>query len=84
MSKCSLVFGINGIIHKCFCYCSSVDKAHLKLASAKAVLRLSKHWDQKIPVDVFHLTIRTPEVKLFKIFSTSSNCAVKCYCFSCM
>ncbi|KAK6917884.1 hypothetical protein RJ641_018635 [Dillenia turbinata] len=41
---------------------SSVDKAHLKLASAKAVLRLSKHWDHKIPVDVFHLTLRTLEI----------------------
>ncbi|KAL5769361.1 hypothetical protein ACOSQ2_016144 [Xanthoceras sorbifolium] len=41
---------------------SSVDKAHLRLASAKAILRLSKHWDHKIPVDIFHLTIRTPEI----------------------
>ncbi|KAK6932870.1 hypothetical protein RJ641_002494 [Dillenia turbinata] len=41
---------------------SSVDKAHLKLASAKAVLRLSKHWDHKIPVDIFHLTLRTSEI----------------------
>ncbi|OVA10818.1 hypothetical protein BVC80_8199g2 [Macleaya cordata] len=41
---------------------SAVDKAHMKLASAKAILRLSKHWDHKIPVDVFHLTIRTPEI----------------------
>ncbi|CAA0836537.1 binding [Striga hermonthica] len=47
---------------------SSVDKAHLKLAAAKAVLRLSKHWEHKIPVDVLYLTLRTsednfPEVK---------------------
>ncbi|KAK9267394.1 hypothetical protein L1049_009819 [Liquidambar formosana] len=41
---------------------SSVDKAHLRLASAKAVLRLSKYWDHKIPVDVFHLTLRTSEI----------------------
>ncbi|CAH8388794.1 unnamed protein product [Eruca vesicaria subsp. sativa] len=41
---------------------SSVDKAHLKLAAAKAVLRLSRHWDDKIPVDIFHLTLRTPEI----------------------
>lgn len=40
---------------------SSVDKAQLKLASAKAVLRLSKYWDHKIPVDMFHLTLRTSE-----------------------
>ncbi|GER37526.1 sister chromatid cohesion protein pds5 [Striga asiatica] len=47
---------------------SSVDKAHLKLAAAKAILRLSKHWEHKIPVDVLYLTLRTsednfPEVK---------------------
>ncbi|KAL2475831.1 hypothetical protein Adt_36567 [Abeliophyllum distichum] len=47
---------------------SLVDKAHLKLAAAKAVLRLSKHWEHKIPVDFFYLTLRTseanfPEVK---------------------
>lgn len=42
---------------------SSVDKAHLRLAAAKAVLRLSRNWDHKIPVDVFYLTLRTPEVK---------------------
>nr|VDD38116.1 unnamed protein product [Brassica oleracea] len=41
---------------------SSVDKAHLKLATAKAVLRLSRHWDDKIPVDIFHLTLKTPEI----------------------
>ncbi|RID60363.1 hypothetical protein BRARA_F03523 [Brassica rapa] len=41
---------------------SSVDKAHLKLAAAKAVLRLSRHWDDKIPVDIFHLTLNTPEI----------------------
>ncbi|CAN1177240.1 Sister chromatid cohesion protein PDS5 homolog A [Linum perenne] len=37
---------------------SLVDKAHLRLAAAKAVLRLSKHWDHKIPIDIFHLTLR--------------------------
>ncbi|KAF5742835.1 sister chromatid cohesion protein PDS5 A isoform X1 [Tripterygium wilfordii] len=41
---------------------SPIDKAHLRLAAAKAVLRLSRHWDSKIPVDVFHLTLRTPEI----------------------
>ncbi|XP_011628282.1 sister chromatid cohesion protein PDS5 homolog A isoform X1 [Amborella trichopoda] len=40
---------------------SEVDKAHLRLASAKAVLRLSKHWDHIIPVDVFHLVLRTAQ-----------------------
>ncbi|PON57633.1 Coatomer beta subunit [Parasponia andersonii] len=41
---------------------SSVDKAHLRVASAKAVLRLSKFWDHKIPLDVFHLTLRISEI----------------------
>ncbi|KAK9715125.1 hypothetical protein RND81_06G145000 [Saponaria officinalis] len=41
---------------------SSVDKAHLKLASAKAILRLAKYWENKIPVDVFHLALRTVEI----------------------
>ncbi|XP_068641410.1 sister chromatid cohesion protein PDS5 homolog A-like isoform X2 [Aristolochia californica] len=40
---------------------SNADKAHLRLCSAKAILRLSKYWDQKIPVDVFHLTLRTSQ-----------------------
>ncbi|CAG7894949.1 unnamed protein product [Brassica rapa] len=41
---------------------SVVDKAHMKLAAAKAVLRLSRHWDDKIPIDIFHLTLKTPEI----------------------
>jgi hypothetical protein len=41
----------------------------LRLASAKAVLRLSKHWDHKISVDLLHLTLRTPEVEFFEVFS---------------
>ncbi|XP_019463683.1 PREDICTED: sister chromatid cohesion protein PDS5 homolog A-like isoform X1 [Lupinus angustifolius] len=41
---------------------SSVDKAHLRLASAKAVLRLSRLWDHKIPVDLFHLTLRASKI----------------------
>ncbi|XP_020090102.1 sister chromatid cohesion protein PDS5 homolog A isoform X1 [Ananas comosus] len=40
---------------------SAVDKAHLRLAAAKAVLRLSKQWDQKIPVDVFYMTLRVSQ-----------------------
>ncbi|KAL1559997.1 sister chromatid cohesion protein PDS5 A-like [Salvia divinorum] len=40
---------------------SSVDRAHLKLAAAKAVLRLSKYWEHKVPIDVFYLTMRTSE-----------------------
>lgn len=46
---------------KCATY-SPVDKAHLRLASAKAILRLSKLWDTEIPLDIFHLTLRTSEV----------------------
>ncbi|KAF6148387.1 hypothetical protein GIB67_036602 [Kingdonia uniflora] len=41
---------------------SPVDKAHMRLVSAKAVLRLSKDWDHKIPIDIFHLTLRTSEI----------------------
>ncbi|KAK9152383.1 hypothetical protein Syun_010692 [Stephania yunnanensis] len=41
---------------------SSVDRAHMKLAAAKAVLRLSKHWDHKIPYDVFRLTLAISEL----------------------
>ncbi|XP_058753154.1 sister chromatid cohesion protein PDS5 homolog A-like isoform X1 [Vicia villosa] len=41
---------------------SPVDKAHLRLASAKAVIRLSRVWDQKIPVDLFYLTLRVSEI----------------------
>ncbi|KAE8771343.1 Sister chromatid cohesion protein PDS5-like protein B [Hordeum vulgare] len=37
---------------------SASDKAHLRLAAAKAVLRLSRQWDHKVPVDVFYLTLR--------------------------
>ncbi|CAN6479783.1 unnamed protein product [Victoria cruziana] len=37
---------------------SAVDKAHLRLASATAILRLSKVWDHRIPINVFHLTVR--------------------------
>ncbi|CAN4114615.1 unnamed protein product [Withania somnifera] len=40
---------------------SLVDKAHLRLAAAKAMLRLSKQWDHKIPVDVFYVTLGTSE-----------------------
>ncbi|KAL6909914.1 hypothetical protein ACP4OV_001573 [Aristida adscensionis] len=37
---------------------SSVDKAHLRLAAAKAILRLSRQWEHIVPVDVFYLTMR--------------------------
>ncbi|XP_047310711.1 sister chromatid cohesion protein PDS5 homolog A [Impatiens glandulifera] len=41
---------------------SPVDKAHLKLAAAKAILRLSRHWDHKLPIDLFYLTLRSVEI----------------------
>ncbi|KAJ6814311.1 sister chromatid cohesion protein PDS5-like protein A [Iris pallida] len=40
---------------------SVVDKAHMRLAAAKAVLRLSRQWDHKIPVDVLYMTLRVSE-----------------------
>nr|CAB3467823.1 unnamed protein product [Digitaria exilis] len=40
---------------------SAADKAHLRLAAAKAVLRLSRQWDHKVPVDVFYLTLRVSQ-----------------------
>ena len=49
------------LIEAFFLFYSSVDKAHLRLASAKAILRLSKQWDDKIPISTFHLTLKTPE-----------------------
>ncbi|KAF8650467.1 hypothetical protein HU200_063832 [Digitaria exilis] len=39
----------------------AADKAHLRLAAAKAVLRLSRQWDHKVPVDVFYLTLRVSQ-----------------------
>ncbi|KAK1317916.1 DNA mismatch repair protein MSH6 [Acorus calamus] len=40
---------------------SHADKDQLKLASAKAVLRLSKYWDKKLPVDLFYLCLNTSQ-----------------------
>ncbi|CAA6670696.1 unnamed protein product [Spirodela intermedia] len=40
---------------------SAVDKSHLRLASAKAILRLSKLWESKIPLDIFYLTLGTSQ-----------------------
>ncbi|KAM0917724.1 hypothetical protein ACQ4PT_009179 [Festuca glaucescens] len=42
---------------------SASDKAHLRLAAAKAVLRLSRQSDHKVPVDVFYLTLRISQFK---------------------
>lgn len=65
-----VVCSLNLHVQICAIY-SSVDKAHLRLASAKAVLRLSKIWDDKIPLDIFYLTLRTSEVGPLKIFLSS-------------
>ncbi|KAI9123829.1 hypothetical protein K1719_005129 [Acacia pycnantha] len=59
---------------------SLVDKAHLRLASAKAVLRLSRQWDHKIPIGLFYLTLETskinfPEAK--KIFLSKVHQYIK-------
>jgi len=47
---------------------SEVDKAHIRLAAAKGLLRLSKQWDAQITPELFHLTLRIaqdtyPEVR---------------------
>lgn len=46
---------------------SLVDKAHLKLAAAKAVLRLLKKWEHNIPVDILYLALRTSEDKFSEV-----------------
>nr|XP_043623301.1 sister chromatid cohesion protein PDS5 homolog B-like isoform X2 [Erigeron canadensis] len=46
---------------------SSVDKAHLKLASANAIIRLSKYWNKKISIKTFYLTLKTSEVGFPKV-----------------
>ncbi|KAF6166515.1 hypothetical protein GIB67_005377, partial [Kingdonia uniflora] len=79
--KCSNIFGIKALVKSYLPIKDShlrlglanlleilkipVDRAHMKLASAKAVLRLSKEWDHKIPIDVFHLTLGTSELHIF-------------------
>ncbi|GLJ16335.1 hypothetical protein SUGI_0276270 [Cryptomeria japonica] len=47
---------------------SEVDKAHMRLAAAKALLRLSRHWDQQITPELFYLGLQIsqdpyPEVR---------------------
>ncbi|KAL3519260.1 hypothetical protein ACH5RR_017409 [Cinchona calisaya] len=59
---------------------SLVDKAHLRLAAAKAVLRLSKHWDHKIPVHVFYLTLGISEAsfpQVRKLFLNKNHQYIK-------
>ncbi|KAL8099999.1 hypothetical protein AgCh_032310 [Apium graveolens] len=41
---------------------SSFAKAHMKLAGAKSILRLSRQWDHMISIDLFYLTLKTSEV----------------------
>jgi len=46
-----------------FFWCfSDTDKAHLRLAAAKGVLRLARRWDSQIPIDVFHMVVMTVQV----------------------
>lgn len=47
-----------------FSHLSLVDRAHMKLVAAKAILRLLKQWENKIPIDVLYLALRTSEVDL--------------------
>lgn len=65
-------------------FCSSVDKAHLKLASAKAILRLSRYWENSIPADVFNLALRTVEVEALanRYFCTYFFCRHPRYFFT--
>ncbi|KAL3521808.1 hypothetical protein ACH5RR_014642 [Cinchona calisaya] len=70
-----------GVLRNILCYgeisreieSSSVDKAHMRLAAAKAVLRLSKNWDHKIPVDVFYLTLGVSEANFPQVRSLFLN-----------
>ncbi|KAI9119740.1 hypothetical protein K1719_009129 [Acacia pycnantha] len=59
---------------------SLVDKAHLRLASAKAVLRLSRQWDHKIPIGLFYWTLETSKInfpKAKKIFLSKVHQYIK-------
>eukprot|EP00897_Mesotaenium_endlicherianum_P005452 jgi/Mesen1/4935/ME000246S04157 len=40
---------------------SEVDRGHMRLAAAKAVLRLARRWDSSIPPITFHLTAMTAQ-----------------------
>jgi sister-chromatid-cohesion protein PDS5 len=42
--------------------CSEVDKAHLRLAAAKGILRLARRWDTQIPVDIFQMVLLVLQV----------------------
>ena len=49
---------------RCVLCCSDPDKAHLRLAAAKGVLRLARRWDSQIPIDVYHMVVMTVQVGL--------------------
>ncbi len=57
-----------------FLSCSDADKAHLRLAAAKGVLRLARRWDSQIPIDVFHMVVMTVQV-CFIQFLDSLGCS---------
>ena len=46
---------------------SEVDKAHLRVSAAIAVLRLSIRWDSCVTLQLFHLTLRTAQVIAFAL-----------------
>lgn len=51
----------------------------MKLAGAKAILRLSRHWDHMIPIDLFYLTLKTSEVKsMTSILNAKRNTVFTC------
>jgi sister-chromatid-cohesion protein PDS5 len=58
----SLAYNVSSHSHYSVITRSASDKAHLRLAAAKAVLRLSRQSDHKVPVDVFYLTLRISQV----------------------
>jgi len=63
------------LLSKCtFLPCSDADKAHLRLAAAKGVLRLARRWDSQIPIDVFHMVVMTVQV-CFIQFWDSLRCS---------
>jgi hypothetical protein len=61
--------------------CSEVDKAHLRLAAAKGILRLARRWDTQIPVDIFQMVLLVLQVCLSEnlfaasvVFQTALAC----------
>ena len=45
-----------------FLICSQVDKDHLRLAAALAVLRVSKSYDTQVPPQLFYSTVQCARV----------------------